>query len=103
MRELLGGESDGDDRGGSGTLPGGGAVGGADPPAAVPAGDEPTAAAEGASARERRGGKESKERRRDKCGAFHSCHAEDDSKCYVTLPAPKFVAAQDGTKRVHRL
>ena len=81
MRELLGGESDGDDRGGSDAPPGG--ASGADQPAAVPAGDGPAAAAEGASARERRSGKEGKERRRDKCAAvgFHaeSCTSAGDA------------------------
>ena len=67
VRELLGGESDGDDGGGngSGAQPSGGTGGGDQPDAAHPTGVNP-AAAGGASVGERRSGKESKERRREK-------------------------------------
>ena len=63
MRELLGGESDGDDGSGVPIVTAGAAA----EPAAGAAGE----AADGAS-RERRSAKDSKERRRDKCG-FPSC------------------------------
>ena len=83
MRELLGGESDGElDGGGSGALPSGGAAGGVEAPAGVPAGDEPAVAEGDASARERRSGKESKERRREKCALCNPRKASKQSGCW---------------------